>query len=46
MRPTLTAVCLSLFGLDSMLADKADSFFDAAKVHEIRLYFADSNWYN
>lgn len=39
-------MCVALLGAAVSRADKADAFFDDSKVHEIRLYFNDSNWYN
>ena len=37
--------CL-LFAVIPVLADEADSFFDDSYVHEIRIYFTDSDWYS
>ncbi len=37
---------LSGFALSVVRADQADAFFDDSYVHEIRLTFADSDWWN
>ena len=39
------AVSLSLVASLSARADQAATFFDDAKVREVRLTFADANWY-
>lgn len=39
-------VTLLLAAAGASAADEADAFFDDSKVHEIRLYFDDPNWYD
>lgn len=46
MRYALTAVVLLLTGTETLFADQAAAFFEAAEVREIRLSFDDANWYN
>jgi hypothetical protein len=43
---TLAAVCAAMLVAAAAAADQAAAFFDDGAVHEVRLYFADANWYN
>ncbi|MCW5981105.1 MAG: CotH kinase family protein [Bryobacteraceae bacterium] len=45
MLPIAAPLCLALLPR-AMFADQAGAFFDDSAVREIRLTFADSNWYN